>query len=90
MGYSLNPVPFWTDTIRVASCSTVCNEADLRIKTLRDLGQERLNRASLYQRDDNGDYVLNMADGTFIVFTAEEDDPVDPNGWELARIPRNF
>lgn len=69
MGHALKPIPFWTDTIRVADCHTASRASDMQIHTLRDLGQRRLNGASLYERDDNGDMVLQMAGGEFIEFT---------------------
>lgn len=69
MGYSLKPIPFWTDTIEVKKVHSASRESDFRIKKLKSLGVKRLAYASLYERDDNGDMVLQMQGGEFIEFT---------------------
>lgn len=68
MGYALKPIPFWSDEIEVKEVHSASRASDFNIKKLRDLKQ-RLGYSSLYERDDNGDYILNMRNGEFIEFT---------------------
>ena len=68
MGHSLISIPFWTDSIGVREVISATRREDFYIRNLADLGQTRLNKSSLYQRDDNGNLVLELENGDFIEF----------------------
>ncbi len=81
MGHALRPIPFWTDTIEVAQVIEATYLSDFNIRRLADLGVERLNHASLYERDDNDWLVLDMQAGEFIVFREATKGPHHENGY---------
>ena len=68
MGYALKPIPFWTGSIEVSEVVETSFLDDFNIETLDDLGQDRLNQACLYERDDCDLLILVMHGGDFITF----------------------
>lgn len=68
MGYGLKPVPFWTEDFSVGRVVEATHLEDFDITKLADLGVKRLNHAYLGKRDDNGHFIIEMRDGSFIEF----------------------
>lgn len=74
MGFSLTPIPFWSDEIRIDEPISGTHAWYFQCKTLREVTGER--RASLWSYDgEPGHYVIQFGNGDFFEFKELPDVP---------------